>query len=185
MPNLAEQITADFPSGVMMPNELRELCDFLDRAGYPISGDMELCPVRKGLQSWFGEASPAPQQLAGFACGAFGSLIAIWLYATSDAAAAPVVHLGSEGEHLTVISSNFREFLALFGIGYADLGSDDLESPPKNPESAERLRKWLSETYGIIPPTTGIEIIRKAQSSHPDFEQWVRADLAMYPYGKL
>src|SRR6476620_11602483 len=120
----ADRIEAEFPPGVKMPGEMRRLCDFLDRTEYPISGSMKLRPEGEGLKGWFGAGSEAWHQLAGFGAGPDGSTLASWLYAGPDVASAPVVHLGSEGDQLVVLADNFREFLALFGIGYGELGFD-------------------------------------------------------------
>jgi hypothetical protein len=179
VPGRADRIEAEFPPGVKMPDELRQVCDFLDRTDYPISGCMRLRPEGEGLKGWFGDGSDAWRQLAGFGAGPDGSTLASWLYGGPDVAQAPVVHLGSEGDHLMVMANNFREFLALFAIGYDELGFDDLEQPPKEPESAERLRQWLESEYGIATPKTGAEIVRRAQSRHPNFEEWVRKAQAL------
>lgn len=74
-----------------------------------------------------------------------------------------------------VMANNIREFLALLAIGYDELGFDDLEQPPGDPKSAERLREWLLAAYGISAPATGAEIVRTAQLRHPDFEKWAVA----------
>jgi hypothetical protein len=84
------------------------------------------------------------------------------------------VHLGSEGQNNVVLASDIREFLHLFGIGYGELGFDNLSAPPEEPGSAERLRAWLSSEFGIAPPVTGAELVRRAQARHPDLEAWVR-----------
>lgn len=173
MPGRADQIAAEFPPNVAMPDELRQLCDFFDRTDYPLSGCMRLRPEGEGLKAWFGDGSDAWRQLAGFGSGPDGSILALWLYADSDAKRAPIVHLGSEGDHLMVIADSFREFLGLLAIGYDELGFDDLKRPPENPQTAKRLREWLSTALGIKSPETGIEIVKKAQSRHPNFEQWV------------
>lgn len=175
----ADRIEAEFPPGVKMPGEMRRLCDFLDRTEYPISGSMKLRPEGEGLKGWFGAGSEAWHQLAGFGAGPDGSTLASWLYAGPDVASAPVVHLGSEGDQLVVLADNFREFLALFGIGYGELGFDDLSRPPAKPESAERLRAWLAAEFGIRCPETGIELVRRAQALHPDFAAWVQAAQAL------
>jgi hypothetical protein len=169
----ADNIEAEFPPGIKMPTELRQLCDFLDRTDYPISGYMRLRPEGEGLKAWFGAGSDAWRQLAGFGSGPDGSTLALWLYAGTDASTAPVVHLGSEGDHLTVLADNCRDFLALFGIGYGELGFDDLSTPPAEPESATRLREWLAAEFGIRCPDTGIALVRRAQARHPDFAKWV------------
>ncbi len=177
MVKFADRIAAEFPPNVRMPDELRQLCDFQDRSGGYISGHMELGPQGEGLKAWFGPGSDAAQQLAGFAAGPDGSSLALWLYAGSDSAPAPVVHLGSEGDRLIVLAANMREFLMLFGIGYSELGHDDLSEPPENPESAAKLRDWLLSEFQITTPKTGVEIVNNARSAHPDFEQWVLAKL--------
>lgn len=169
----ADNIEAEFPPGIKMPTELRRLCDFLDRTDYPISGYMRLRPEGEGLKAWFGDGSEAWRQLAGFASGPDGSILALWLYAGMDASLAPVVHLGSEGDHLKVLADKLRDFLALFGIGYGELGFDDLSQPPDEPESAARLREWLAAEFGIRSPETGIALVQRAQACHPDFAKWV------------
>jgi hypothetical protein len=158
-----------------MPPELRRLCDFLDRTDYPISGYMRLRPEGEGLKAWFGDGSEAWRQLAGFGAGPDGSTLALWVYAGPDSSTAPVVHLGSEGDQLMVLADTFRDFLPLFGIGYGELGFDDLSQPPAEPASAARLREWLTAEYGICCPETGIELVQRAQARHPDFAQWVHA----------
>lgn len=175
----AVRIEAEFPPGVTMPAEMRRLCDHLDLTDYPISGYMKLRPEGEGLKGWFGASSEAWHQLAGFGAGPDGSTLASWLYAGSDVAAAPIVHLGSEGDHMLVLADNFRDFLTLFGIGYGELGFDDLSLPPHEPESAERLRAWLAAEFGIHCPKTGIELVRRAQARHPDFAAWVHVAQAL------
>lgn len=169
----AERIQAEFPPDIVMPEELRRLCDLLDQIDYPISGYMKLRPEGEGLKRWFGAGSEAWNLLAGFGAGPDGSTLALWLYAGRDPSIAPVVHLGSEGDAMSVLADNIRDFLCLFGIGYGELGYDDLGQPPEEPETAERLRKWLMSGLGIVPPATGIELVSRARSRHPDFEKWV------------
>lgn len=169
----ADKIEAEFPPGVKMPMELRSLCDFLDRTDYPISGCMRLRPEGEGLKARFGDWSDAWRQLAGFGSGPDGSALALWLYAGTDTSTAPVVHLGSEGNHLKVLADNFLDFLALFGIGYGELGFDDLSNRPAEPETAARLREWLATEFDIRCPETGIALVQRAQARHPDFAEWV------------
>ena len=171
--NRADRIQAEFPQGVLMPNALRQLCDYLDSTDYPISGYMKLRPEGEGLKFWFGPNSTAWRTLAGFGAGPDGSTLALWLYASADASKAPVVHLGSEGDRLVVLANDIEEFLLLFGIGYNELGFDDLSLPPEEPESAEGLRGWLESQFGLRPPMTGSEIVKRAQAHHPNFEAWV------------
>ena len=171
----ADRIEAEFPDGVTMPSELRALCDYLDRTGYPLSGGNRLRPEGENLKGWFGDRSEAWKQLAGFGARPDGSILALWMHAGQDASSAPVVHLGSEGNSLVVLADSFREFLQLLAIGYGELGFDDLNAPPKEPETAEGLRTWLASEYGIYPAPSGAELVQKAQARHPDFGQWVVA----------
>lgn len=170
----ADEIEAEFPAGTTMPDELRRLCDYLDRTGYPISGHMRLRPEGEALRAWFGGDVEAADQFAGFGAGLDGSILAFWLYRGPDAPTAPVVHLGSEGQNNMVLASEFREFLHLFGIGYSELGFDDLGAPASEAPSAERLRAWLFAEFSITPPSTGSELVRRAQARHPDLEAWVQ-----------
>jgi hypothetical protein len=62
----ADRIQAEFPPDITMPDQLRRLCNFLDRTDYPLSGNMMLCPEDEGLEGWFGADSAAWNQLAGF-----------------------------------------------------------------------------------------------------------------------
>ena len=55
----ADNIEAEFPPGIKMPAKLRQLCDFLHRKDYPISGYMRLRPEGEGLKAWFGDGSDA------------------------------------------------------------------------------------------------------------------------------
>ena len=172
--NRADRIQAEFPPGVVMPNALRRVCDYLDSTDYPISGCMKLRPEGEGLKYWFGADSTAWRVLAGFGAGPDGSTLALWMYASADTSKAPVVHLGSEGNQLIVLANDIEDFLLLFGIGYNELGFDDLSLPPDEPESAAGLRQWLESQFGLRPPMTGAEIVKRAQLNHPDFEAWVR-----------
>lgn len=140
---------------------------------------MKLRPEGDGLKRWFGADSRAWQQLAGFGAGPDGSSLAFWLYAGHDISSAPVIHLGSEGDHLMVLADNFRDFLTLFGIDYGEFGFDDLSTPPAEPESATRLRQWLASEFSIQCPETGIELVKRAPSRHPDFAAWVHAAQAL------
>jgi hypothetical protein len=171
----ADSIQAEFPPGTTVPPDLRKLCDYLDRTDYPLSGYTRLRPGGGSLMAWFGGDSEAASQFAAFAAGPDGSLLAFWLYGGPDASRAPVVHLGSEGENTVVLACDFREFLHLLGVGYGELGFDDLSQPPAEAEMAARLRGWLLSEFGITPPRTGIGLVQQAQARHPDLAAWIRA----------
>ena len=166
-----ENISASVPPGTTLPAELREVCDELDRVGYPISGCMKIrADDCGGLVSWFGDDTKMASRFAAFGAGPDGSFLAFWLMGGRDAREAPVVHLGSEGDHCFVVARDFREFLQLFAIGYDELGFDDLSVLPKEPESAGWLRAMVRERYGLDVPATGVDIVRAAQAATPSVE---------------
>jgi hypothetical protein len=143
----------------------------LDRVGYPISGYMKIRPDEfGGLVTWFGGDAEMASQFAPFGAGPDGSILAFWLLNGTDTRNAPVVHLGSEGDHCMVVARDFREFLRLFAIGYDELGFDDLSRPPGNPESADWLRAMVRERYNLDVPATGAEIVSAAQAATPSVE---------------
>lgn len=170
----ADLIEAEFPTGTKLPAELHKLCDYLDRTGYPISGSMRLRPEGKGLLAWFDGDAAAASQFAGFGAGPDGSILAFWLYSGLDTNAAPIVYLDSEGQNNIILAANIRSFLELFAIGYDELGRDDLEIEPEEPESAEQLRDWLLAEFGLVPPETGAALVQEAQSQHPNLAAWIQ-----------
>lgn len=166
-----ERICANIPSGTTLPSELRKVCDYLDATGYPISGCMKIRPDDfGGVRAWFGDDEVMASNFAYFGAGPDGSILAFWLLNGRDATSAPVVHLGSEGSNNIVLTADFRSFLRLFGIGYDELGFDDLELPPEDPESAANFRTWLELELGLTCPETGAEIVNDAQNRCPNIQ---------------
>ncbi len=166
-----ERICANVPEGTILPGELRQVCDYLDSSGYPISGCMKLRPDDfGGVRAWFGDDDVMASNFACFGAGPDGSILAFWLLNDRDATFAPVVHLGSEGSNNAVLAADFRSFLRLFGIGYDELGFDNLDEPPEHPESAANFRDWLEQALEITCPETGADIVNDAQSRCPDIQ---------------
>lgn len=166
-----EKIQAHVPAGTQLPPELQAVRDWLDREGYPISGCMKIRPDDfGGLTAWFGGDETMARQFAYFGAGPDGSILAFWLTAGSNATCAPVVHLGSEGSHNKVLAEDFRSFLALFGIGYDELGFDDLNEPPEDPDSAAAFRTWLKAAFQIDCPETGAALVDAARIRCPDLQ---------------
>jgi hypothetical protein len=133
------------------------LCDWSDQNGYPISGCFEL---RAGDSDtflyWFGTRL-ADQELAQFGAGADGSLYCIWSHPSGTF---PIIHLGSEGDSIMVLASDFRSFITLLAIGYDEIGFDDLSEPPTdNDDINPRFQKWAQDTFNLTIPKTGKSII--------------------------
>lgn len=177
--NRYHAIEACIPAGTRLPDQLKPLCDYLDRTGYPLSGHMKLRPDDfGGLLAWFDGDAAMACRFAYFGAGPDGSILALWLLHGADASDAPVVHLGSEGVDNQVLAANFREFLTLLGIGYSELGFDDLAQPPEDPASAANFRAWLLAQYGIVCPLTGMPVVESAQARCPDLQAAIDAWLA-------
>jgi hypothetical protein len=170
-----ENIVRGMPEGTILPLELKSVCDYLDRHGYPISGCMKIRPDDGALAAWFGGDAPTASQFAGFGAGPDGSIVAFWLFAGPDARSAPIIHLGSEGSGNKVLARDFRNFLALFGIGYDELGYDDLSKPPGDPNSALALRTWLLNEHAIRCPAVGAEIAAAAARECPDLRSCIES----------
>ncbi|WP_417362778.1 hypothetical protein [Gallaecimonas pentaromativorans] len=167
-----ERIQENVPEGTILPDELRRVCEYLDDSGYPISGCMKIRPDDfGGICAWFGNDSLMASNFAYFGAGPDGSILSFWLLNGKDATHAPIVHLGSEGSNNIVLAENFHSFLRLFGIGYDELGFDDLQKPPEAPESAANFRVWLERELEITCPETGAEIVREAQRFSPDIQE--------------
>ena len=172
---LAGEIEAGFPNGVRLPDELRRLCDFADEHGREVSGNFEFdTDGRDSAAAWFGRDESAASRFAVFGRGPDGSVYALWLHAGLDTPRAPVVLLDSESDDNKVVASDVREFLRLLALGYSEPGRyPTLE--PEDPDSAEELRGWLSEEFGLDPPASAAELVSAAQARHPDLSAWVRA----------
>ncbi|MCS3809780.1 hypothetical protein [Xanthomonas sp. 4461] len=171
-----QRIAANVPAGTVLPMELRMVCDYLDKTGYPISGCMKIRPDDfGGVRAWFDDDDAMASQFAYFGAGPDGSILAFWLCDGLDATSAPIVHLGSEGSDNCVLAKNFREFLRVFGIGYNELGFDDLSQPPVEPASAANFRAWLEAELGITCPQTGEDLVTAAKLSCPNVEAAIDA----------
>jgi hypothetical protein len=170
---LADEIQAGFPAGVTVPNDLRRLLMFAEEHGREISGCFEFESDGRGAsRAWFGDESAA-SQFAVFGCGPDGSLYALWLYPGREPANAPVVLLDSECDGNQVVAANVRDFLRLLAIGYEEPGRYP-SLPPEDPDSAEDLREWVSEEFGLEVPATAAELVKDAQGKHPDLAAWVK-----------
>ncbi len=166
-----ERIRANVPEGTILPGDLQKVCDYLDNTGYPISGCMKIRPDDfGGVRAWFGDDDEMASNFAYFGAGPDGSILAFWLLNGKDATRAPIVHLGSEGSNNAVLAADFHSFLCLFGIGYDELGFDNLQEPPEDPESAENFRAWLAQEFGMACPETGSEIVSEAQRICPNIQ---------------
>jgi hypothetical protein len=173
---LAKEIQASFPRGVILPDPLRRLCDYIDSKGLPISGDFQLRPGEdEVLVYWFGGDAAAASRFAGFGAAGDGSIYAYWLGESTDISTAPIVFLAHGGGESLVLASSTEEFLALLAIGYRDLGYDFREEPPPPDKHVRYLRNWLADKFRVTPANAARSVVEQANTQHPSFQQWLRA----------
>lgn len=165
-----DDIKKGFPPNIPFPRELEQLIDWTIQNGYPISGCFEL---RAGdadtMFYWFGFRH-VDDKLAQFGAGPDGSLYCIW---DAGENCYPVVHLGSEGNEIKVLASNFKDFLRLLAIGYDELGCEDLTKPPEETEVNFAFQNWVKNQFNTNIPTNGSEFIALEENGKCRFENWV------------
>src|SRR5437899_2029797 len=107
---LAASVQKGFPEGVLLPDELRALCEFADDTDCELGGLFEFnTDGRESANSWFASDTAVASLFAVFGRGPDDSLYAFWLHAGPNASDAPVVYLDSEGQENKVIAANARE----------------------------------------------------------------------------
>jgi len=183
----AEEMSGRMPTGMSLPEEFRELFDWMDINGhfmqsarYPgdrlgllgSENDLEedyLTAIlfrvetpeqaRATGETWFGDVvTNIEDRLVAFArIGSDGSYAAFWL---DDEGRRQIVHLGSEGL-VCLLSETPLDFLRLLAIGYREI-TDCLETPTAPPDQSDinvAFRSWLIERYGVTVPHTACEIL--------------------------
>ncbi len=170
-----ELLAAAMPEGFELPAEFRELCKWVARHGYPISGYFELRTHSDDtIRDWFGSQKPLGH-LAQFGAGSDGSLYCLW---RCEDDRMPIVHLGSEGDHCIVLASTPLDFLRLLAIGYDEIGFADLTAPPSVQDAGETVnpefQKWVETRFLTTIPSTGVEIVDPAQARERNFQKWIQ-----------
>ena len=167
-----EEIKNGIPDSIPCPKELGLLVNWVQQNGDPISGYFELrADDGDTMFYWFGFRD-VETKLGQFGAGPDGSLYCFWDNGMGNY---PIVHMGSEGNELKILASNFVDFLRLLAIGYDEIGFDDLSKPPVEDCSNVTFQNWVTEEFGVSIPSVGSVITEPAQSANPDFEKWVDA----------
>jgi hypothetical protein len=178
---LKDRVKAGFPEGFPFPAELQMLCDWADAHGFPISGYFRIhANEDKEDITFYMGFNNVNDRFGVFGKNADGSMIALW---RDDAEAIKIVHMGSEGNHLMILSHNFVDFLRLLAIGYDEIGFCDLSIPPRENEGYDpdvvnpRFAEWVRTTFNVTIPATGDEIVNVYDKS---FDNWVQDKLDEY-----
>lgn len=171
---LADDVKTNFPSGIMMPDTIQALCEYLDVHGYPMSGCFEISTIgNDDMQAWFPNDAAMQDRFAVFGRGSTGSVYAIWLQDDANATSSPVVVLGSEGD-LLVLATDSAEFCRLLGCGYNEVEWEDLTKPSPEWDDTKRLRDWLGGRFNMDFPKTGELIVAAAHKRYPDFPAFIQ-----------
>ena len=171
MSNLQLAIQNGFPDTIGFPSELALLCRWNERNGYPISGCFELRADDGEAIYWWFRSHEADSRLAQFGAGPDGSLYCIW---KQEDGREPIVHMGSEGNALMVLAGSMKEFIRLLAIGYEEIGFEDLSVTPTTQTGVNPIfQKWVTQTFDVVIPAIGREIVDPAGKGHEDFQEFV------------
>lgn len=170
---MKDAIQKGFPPSISFPPELGLLCEWTEQNGYPISGYFELRADDGDAIYWWFRSHAADDRLAQFGAGPDGSLYCIWRQVDGRE---PIVHMGSEGDALTVLAGSMKEFITLLAVGYGEIGFEDLSVPPEAQDDVNpRFQRWVEETFAVAIPMTGQAIVNRAIHDHDDFESFVES----------
>ena len=173
-----DELRANFPPDARPPVRLVELLAFQEASRDWYSGRFEMSAWSYGDAAWFDGDVEAAKQFAVFGNGPDGSLYALWLYPGRSVADAPVVFLGSEGVHCSVIATNLDDFLALLAASADELGFEaawgEITAGELPVKRQSEFRTWLQERYGIAAPANPMQLVERARAEHPDLEGWIR-----------
>ncbi|MEM8528314.1 MAG: hypothetical protein AAGG68_26970 [Bacteroidota bacterium] len=113
-----------------------------------------------------------------------GSLYSIWL---DDDHNQKIVHLGSEGGELYILSNTFVDFLRLLAIGYDEIGFADMSKTAEEWSAAIDMdidecininfRNWVKQKFNVDIPSKGEEITNIGDDT---FSKWIESKIDKY-----
>ncbi|MBO0321970.1 hypothetical protein J0X14_06660 [Muricauda sp. CAU 1633] len=182
--NIFENIKKGIPKNIRIPEELKKLCEWTEKNGYPISGCFELRgDDGETMRYWLG-FDDVSDRFGLFGAGASGDIYAFWL---DDTGNQKIVHLGSEGDAIYILADNFIGFLKLLAIGYDEIGFADMNltveewnlnvGNDKNEGINPKFMNWVEQEFQVKVPKKGNEI---ADFSNKEFHGWINEQLKKY-----
>jgi hypothetical protein len=171
---------ANFPQGVSVPSLLMRLLAFQNESQEFYSGHFELSGGGpENMRAGFDGDEQAASQFAVFGQDSDGSSYGFWLYDGRNLVNAPVVFLGSEGVHCTVLANTLEVFFSLLALGVNELGFaaswNDFSAPTELPPKLVAFRCWLKDEFDIVPSENPSEVIASARRNHPDLQAWLES----------
>ena len=170
---LANQLQSAFPRDVHLPESLKKLCDYADEADGLVVCDFVLSEFAvEGARAWFREKPDAADEFVMFAMDEFDSLYGFWRVDGAGLERAPIVYLNHESTGNAVLAQHLDEFLALLGIGKAEIGRVDGWSEQSAPcDDLDDYRDWLQRELELAPPADPLAVVKAAQAKFATLEQ--------------
>ncbi|MDA7706193.1 MAG: hypothetical protein P8P13_00015 [Flavobacteriaceae bacterium] len=205
--DIFEKIKKGIPKSIVIPAELKKLCEWTEKNGYPISGCFELRAddgKTKAMEYWCGV--DMSDRFGLFGAGACGDIYAFWI---NDKGNQKIIHLGSEGNAVYILADNFIDFLRLLAIGYDEIGFADIDKTVEEwnieramghfhfignksisisqiieklgEEIKEGINKdfqiWVELEFGVKIPKRGNEI---TDFNNKEFDNWIEKQIKKY-----
>jgi len=182
--SIFENIKKGIPKSITIPIELEKLCKWTEKNGYPISGCFELrADDGETMKYWLGFDNIS-DRFGLFGAGASGDIYAFWI---DDSGGQKIVHLGSEGDSVYILSNNFVDFLRLLAIGYDEIGFADISKTAEewNLEIGNdkeewinpKFMEWVEKEFKVKVPVRGNEI---ADFDNEEFNDWIEKQIEKY-----
>jgi hypothetical protein len=171
--SLFKDIKKYIPDNITIPKELKLLCEWVEKNGYPIGGDLELFPDKDNILKEVQGYEKCHDKLGVFGCDGICNY-ALWQEGDEPPKVVVI-------EEFDVIAENFSDFIRLLAIGYGQLSCADLditleEYNDDNDEDeyyhsvSPKFRNWVTNKLGLTIPEKGDEIVDTKDRS---FDDWV------------
>lgn len=174
-----EDFRKNFPPSTDIPEELVKLLEYQNEVQDYYSGSFYLGVEPFPNTTTFDGDAEAASKFVEFGRGPDGSSYAFWLYDDLSLEKAPIVFMGSEGEHWGVLANSIPEFFSLLALGEFELGFsaswDEWSGPESDQENLENFRSWLKHEFGIEPASDPGSVVEQARHKHPDLQDWLDA----------
>ena len=160
-----------------LPEKLKSLADYWDKNTEFFSASFEVdSDEYDSAAAWFREKKEGYSRVRVFGIDGIQSLYAFWILDETDIEKCPIVYLGGEGEGTVVFAENFDDFLSILASNreYEPFDKEFMEEEESNTKENKKFRKWLKDTYNILPAKNPLSLMKKAQKKFPGFQKWLK-----------
>jgi hypothetical protein len=162
-----DSIRRAFPPGTEPPPLLLDFAAWLKGHSWGSVGCFDLVG-RFSDQAPIVDGSPLRNDFALFLRLPEGSAVGVWYGAGPNAANAPIVVLGSEGQN-EILAASLEELLAKIALGHFEEEESDFAPHEDAEDATGEFADWLGKRLG----TKDLEQFTDAPSGLPDFGRWV------------